>query len=1120
MRFSDLIRMWNRWLIAGTAMLLLPLSLSAQTGSIAGTVTDPSGAVVPQTKINIRNLATNAVRSAETGSSGTYTVPNLPAGTYEVTFEKSGFRALQYSDIVVTVAEVVSLNPQFSLGPVSETVEVSGSLQKPIELETSQVSNIVDSSRIQNLPLLTRNPYELVLLSPGTMQSNSALGGFSVNGSRERNNNFLLDGTDNNDTSVPGIAGGLIDLNPEATREFRVITNNYLPEFGRNTGAIIDIASKSGGNDFHGDAYWFGRYNALGARDSFNPSPDRQNPYVRNQFGFSLGGPVVRDKTFFFFNNEFKRYRTTLTNFSIVPTAAFRSGMFTYTDPVNGPINVNLANSADPSNLTGLGLNPTTQSILSLFPEPNGALVDETRGGFFFPSRSAQDSYGLTTKVDHNFTANNALSLRYSYNTLEDPNPFHSEFLPGLDTISTNTSTHGISATLRNIFGTSRVNELKAGFNRLDASFQCGGLNALNGIGGLDQFGRGRDFALPGIAGFGCLTLGSSDGQARRTGTYSLADNFTWVKGSHTMKFGSEFRFVFEDGFNSFFSRDLVTFNPFSNFGIPSIDGVTSSTVQDMGWMLVGLADTQFQSQFFNKAGVRTATDNRRFRQREYGFYAQDSWKARSNLTFNFGLRYQFNGVPYERDGNFSNLFVDPSGPAPFTFNLVGPGSGRLLYNNDFSNWEPRVGFAWDPFGSGRTSVRGAYGIFHDRVFGNLFGNARGNPPFQQDFFALPLDLVENVPFPANQAPSAVVQDGAGIFPILLDPDLKMPYTQNWNFGIQRELTRDLVVEMNYVGSKGTHGLRVVDGNPPNPAIVQQLLNQGVPPSQLTFANLWFGNFPVSPVGNNAFFQAAMNRSLVGSTYHSFQTQVTRRMSHGFQIQGAYTWSHSIDDGSDPLVQAAGARGFPRNSLNLSAERGNSGFDLRHRMVLNYIWELPFGKNRALFSNGVMSRILGGLQLSGITTAQSGLPFEVFGNRDSQHTGLSDRAFQISNDLSGFANCPSYSSDIANQTFTGVNVCAFSNPPFNSASNVGRNKFYGPNFVNFDAALAKRISITERVKLEPRLEVFNVFNHPLFAQPGNLIGNPGTFGVSTATITRPDGTTSARQMQFAVKLSF
>jgi len=1099
----------------------------AQTGAISGTATDPSGAVIAEATITARNLATNATRVAQSSATGTYAITNLPVGFYEITAEKTGFQPVRFEKVELTVAQQLTLNMTFHVGAVAEEVQVSAQAVAPIDLETAQVSNIVNEVQMQSLPLVTRDPYQLILLSPGTMQSNSSLGGFSVNGSRERDNNFLLDGLDNNDTSVPGIPGGLAALNPEATEQFRVITNNFSPEFGRNNGAIIDVVTKSGSNNFHGDAYWFGRYNWLGgARDYFNPGPDKQNPYVRNQFGFSAGGPIRKDKTFFFVNSEFQRFRTTLTNQTIVPTEAFKSGIFNYTDNgVTYPVNIASVGSAN--NPQGLPLDPFMARLLSIYPSPNGPAVDSVRGYYFFPSPSKQNVFNLTTKLDHRISDKHNLTLRYAYNNFSDPGAFHDEFLPGYGATGTESHVHNLAAIFTSTLSPTWINEFKAGFNRLDAPFYCGGLDKIDALGQVDSFGRGRDYLMPFGAGsgFGCTNLYESNGQTRRTGTYTIGEAMTVVRGPHTMKFGAEFRRVFENGFNSFNSRDMLTFTGYSNFGIPFIDlnpatpcdastgeGCEGPTnLQDMASMLYGLADTENQAQFFNKTGARTPDDNRKFRQHEYGFYWQDSWKFRPNLTLTYGLRYQFNGVPFEVDNNLSNLYVSPSGPAPFTFDLAGPGTGHLLYTNDFKDFEPRVGFNWDPFKTGKTSIRGGVGIFHDRIFGNVFGNARGNPPFQQTYFAFPFTTPADTPFPATMVSSPVVEDGAGVYPTLFVQNMKMPYTENWNLGIQQELMKDLTLEVNYVGTRGVHLLALLDGNPPNPALLAQHLAAGTSPSDLQFANLWFGGPDTLSVFNNAFYQAALNGPFGDSYYHGLQTNITKRFSHGFQIQGAYTFSHSIDDASDPLVAASTNRSFPRNSFNLLAERGNSGFDLRHRVVINYVWDLPVGNGKNFLHEGVIGKMFEGFQLSGITTFQSGHPYDVFGDVDTEHTGLSSRL-----DLIGNPAIPPG----APNTQTGAPVDAFAIAQWNQPGNVGKNHFTGPGYQNFDMVLAKTARLTERMKMELRWEVYNVFNRTQFAQPGNLFQDPQTFGFSTSTLTRADSTTSARQMQLGLKFSF
>ena len=1140
------------------AAILLPVAAFAQTASIKGTVSDAKDALVQGATVTATNTATGAVRKVESGSTGVFAATNLPVGTYNVSIEKESFKTVQVPGVVLTVDQVQTINANLEVGATSESIEVRGDELPGVELQDAQVSNVVDSRRALDLPLILRDPYQLVLLSPGAVQSNSGLGGFSSNGSSERNNNFLLDGADNNDTSVPGIPGGIIAANPDSIEEFRIITNNYLPEFGRNDGAIIDVVSKSGTNQLHGTAYWFGRYNRLGARDYFNhninPSTglvDKKNPYVRNDFGFSIGGPIIKDKTFFFFNDEIQRFRTTVTipTPPTVPTAAFKSGKFTYTDPITGAHLIDLTSIASPNNAQGFALDAATANILKLYPDPNGAVsADGLTGLLFFPSKSAQDSYTLTAKIDHRFTQNETLSLRSSYGVSKDPNPFHDEFLPGLGATAFSGHAYNYAASLTSALRSNLINEVKFGFNRNDAPFACGALSSINKVSGVDNFGRGRDFSVPaGLTGFGCLGLGDSDGQGRRTGTWGVGEQLSWVRNSHTFKFGGEYRRVYENGANSFGSRDQLAFNGFSGNGIPFVNvdsaqqpcdpntgnNCGSSQLQDFADFLFGAAVSENQNQYFDKAGTRTATDNRNFRQNEYGYYGQDSWKIRSNLTLNYGFRYQFNGIPYETHNNLSTLFVDPSGSAPFTFQVVGPGTGRLLYKNDYSNIEPRVGFAWDPFHNGKTSVRGGFGIFHDRVFGNLFGNVRGNPPFTGTFSSNPnLQTPENLLFPANVPVSPVVQDGsitfAPIQPVLIDPNLRMPYTEGWNFGVQREVAKNLTVDVSYVAKKGVHGLRVVDGNPPDPALVQQLIGLGIPASQLTFANLYFGaeisGFPFEAVHNNAFASAsfagggaALNRSIGNSNYNSLQLNVTKRFSHGFQIQGAYTYAHGIADFGDVLVAAAGNRNLPRNTHAIANERGNSDFDIRQRFVMNYIYELPFGRGKSHLSSGFASRVLEGWQIAGITSFQAGHPYDIFYNRDVEHAGISGRGTIIGS-LKNPAGSPKTQTGPARTGFcTRDQGCT---PPIGVPGNSGRNHFTGPGLNRWDMVVSKNTSISERVKLELRIEGYNVFNHVEFLQPGNTLQNPLTFGQTTGTILQNDGTTTSRQLQFALKLKF
>ncbi|MBZ5514328.1 MAG: TonB-dependent receptor, partial [Acidobacteriia bacterium] len=877
--------------------VVFPGILGAQTAAVTGTVTDPTGSVIPGSNITVHNISTGIDRKVATNAAGVYRVEE-PPGNYDVRVEKSGFKVVRFTNITLTVGQVLTLNVSLEVGPIAQSVEISGRAVAPIELESSQVSNLVDQRRILDLPLITRDPYSLVLLSPGVIQSDTRLGGFSANGMREKNNNFLLDGVDNNDTDVPGIASGLNPLNPDSTQEFRVITNNFGAEYGRNNGAIIDVVTKSGTNRVHGTAYWFGRYDALGARDFFNHLPDTpKNPYVRNILGGSAGGPLRKDKTFWFANYEGQRFVTTLTNTSMVPNADFRTGKFNATNPETGdivPIDVSAADS--PNNGLGLPLDPTIQKIFALYPLPNGPAVDNATGLFFFPSssRSTQDTF--TTKIDHHFSDTHRLSARYAFSRFHDPNPFHTDFLPGdLGAISTRQRTQNLSLNLTSVLRPNLVNDLRFGGNRTHLPFDCSGTNVFDSSGGVDDFGRGPDYSLTGPTAFGCISLGDTNSQARFTGTYQVLESLSWVRGAHSLKFGMEFRDVYSNTFSAFYSRTSLTFHPFYYFGAASLQGLPAALLDDTQLedevaTLLGFVDTQYQAQFFNTQGTRTGNDLRGYRQREWALYGQDAWKIRPNLTFNYGLRWEYYGVPFEVHNLQSNLFVDPSGFAPFTFEITGPGAGRPFYNNEYRNFEPRVGLAWDPFKNGKTSVRAGYGIFHDRAYGNLFGNASGNPPFTGTFFDYPLQPLTGLAVPATVSSSPVVPDLSIIEPILFDPNFHTPYSQNWNFGIQRQLTNSLNLEVNYVGVKGTRLFREVDGNPPQPGLLAQLEAYCKDPnnaygcvdsptsSTLQFANLWYGYelgvLPFNAVNNNAFAAgpgAYLNKSIAASTYHGLQ---------------------------------------------------------------------------------------------------------------------------------------------------------------------------------------------------------------------------------------------------------
>jgi hypothetical protein len=1156
-----------RMLLLMLGVAMLPGIVRAQTASINGTVTDPSGAVVPGATVAAVNEDTNASRDTQTGNTGAYSISNLVPGKYDITIEKSGLKTIKFAAVTLTVDQALTLDAKLEISVASQTVTVEGSSVVPIDTTDSQISNVVDSKQIEALPLILRDPYQLVLLTPGTTYTNTGSGGFSVNGGRDRNNNFQLDGTNNNDPGVPG--SGLVTLNPDATEEFRVITNSYLPEFGRNSSAVIDIITRSGTNDLHGDVYYFGRWNALGARDFFNPADTGpQSPYVRNTFGASIGGPVKKNKVFYFFNYEGNRFATATTTVATVPDAAFKTGVFTYTDPTAGAVNINVSTPGSANNAFGLALDPQTQKILNFYPAANGpAVVQGVSSQFFFANTDLANLNNYLGKVDFTITPKNVLSVRYLANKDND-NGASLNVLPGIGGAATQVLTQSLNGHLASSISATLQNDFYASGNRSFANFPCNGFQTIDSLSlaGVDPFGRGRDWALPGFTPVACAALGDSDGQDRPFGTYNIGDNMTWTKGRHTIKFGYEFGDNYTNDFDDFGTRPTPNFAVFTNTGTSALQNTvpfSNPTVEDAVWGLLGGVLNESQTQLYNTAGTRIPSDERGFRERDMSGFIQDQFKVKSNFTFNYGLRYEWDGVPWVvRDQLTSASPAVLAGPAPVTFTTVTRGGSNPLYVNDVKGFEPRIGFAWDPFKTGKTSIRAGFGYFRDRQFFNLTGDTRANPPFSLPFVntvytgqnntntnpATSADQISNIPLPATQpAPSASLVDATFLppnftppinslaFPATINPNFHVPYVQQRNFGIQRQLGGHFVVEVNYVGNKANRLLRVVDGNAPQPALVAQLRAFCQPTNPLNtigcfdsptatpqqesvqgealYVGAQLGLLPFNAVNNSAAFHSNEVSSIANSNYNALQTTISRQFSHGMSFQANYTWAHAIDDASDAFLPQEGQTVFPANSNELKREKGNSSFDVRNRAVINFIAELPYGRGKDRLNRGIVGRVLEGWSWSGIATLQSGFPFEIFApGIDSDGTGATQRA--------SFSTTPTVEPVTASVTQTGPNLGLFTFPLFGGPGNVHRNTFYGPSYKNFDMVIAKNTKITERFNVEFRSEYYNLFNHPNFQQPDGFITDGALFGQSSLEVGRNDGTTGARQLQFGMKLHF
>ena len=1108
----------------------------AQTGSITGQVFDSSGAVIPNATMVATSESTGVTAKVQSSSAGLFNFAVLPPSVYTITASASGFQTQVRKGVTLNVAATLPMNFKMQVEGSSVSLEVQDNGQAPVETDSFEISTVIDSKQINDLPLILRDPYQLVLLSPGVVTATNNMGGFSVNGQRDRNNNFMLDGADNNDTSVPGIQGGISSANPDSTQEFRIITNNFDAEYGRNTGAIIDVVTRGGGNKFHGDAYEFGRYNALGARDFFNKKADgKQDPYVRNDFGASVGGPIWKDHTFFFLNGEVQRFRTTRTGSQTTPTAAFKTGKFTYIDPNDSSQTVVDLTAPNPNNQSGFLLDGSVAKILAAMPTgqiDNGDGVSTT---YNFPSPDALNDYTLTGRFDHKLTDRHQLTVRYNYGHSADTNPFHDEILPGLGSTAFIGTNHNGVVSIASSLSTNTTNLLRAGYNQANAGFFCNH-RAIDAITGLDNFGNGRDVNLPYFFNFGCNGLGDSNGQARLSSTVLFADTFGMTKGTHSIKFGGEYRSVKDNSFDNFSSRNSLSLNVFDGYTNAAGNSVPAyafagdpnssnySTFQNLVYGAQGLVASTSENQFFTNSGTRRGSDLTRFRQHEWAIFAQDTWKVNSKFTAIYGIRYAFNGVPYEKDGNFSNFYGNASGPVPavgyFAFTQVGPG-GRQLYADSWKLIEPRVGFAYDVSGDGKTAIRGGYGIFHDRIFDNLFGNARSNPPSQAQQSLNPFmpdaistsPTVSNIANPGDLTPSSNFLDGdLRRNTVVIDPNLKMPTSQTYNIGIQRKISTKITAEVNYVGSHSTHVLREIDGNPPQPALVQKYLAAGAPASSLTKDALYTSAKP--SVYNTAFLHELFQTTISSGNYNAFQAKIQGQIA-GLNLTASYTYSHSLDNGSDALQPGAGNSGLPRNSFDLGPEYGSSDYDVRHRGTIAVSYSVPIGIGSSFLSSGVLGHVFEGIELSGIDQVQTGLPFDLRGNRDNLHTGLSDRPALI-----GSAYPSNRGTLVAQGKITGPSAKAFANAPYGRSVSIHRNKYYGPGFVNTDLVFQKTQTLRDQVKLIFRAESYNVFNHPNLASPSSLSISSPTFGISQSQVGQNDGTTGARQIQGALKIVF
>jgi hypothetical protein len=1163
------------------AVLVLPLVLSflvhaaEVTATISGTVNDSTGAMVPKATVTLTNTGTNVSRTALTDSSGSYLFTLVPIGTYRLTVEQTGFRKYVRDGIVLNVNQNAKLDVALQVGASDQVVEVTGDVTQ-VDTLSATLGSVETERRILDLPLVERDTFQLGLLQAGVFPADDNDGSgnpFSVSGQRSESLSFMVNGVDNNEflsnTAV-------VDPNPDAVAEFKILTNNYEAEFGRTSGGIVNQVIKSGTNQFHGDVFEFFRNDALNAKNYFLPAV---TPFKRNTFGGTLGGPIRKDKTFFFVAYQGERkHEGQVGGVLQVLSPAERNGDFSEllspsaasVSPCPNP------KAGDPTFESGQLFNPTTGTaftcvdgtpislqvpyknnqvpvnsvskiyIAKYLPLPN---IPGTNNFVAAPLSIIRDDQGIV-RVDHHIAQNDTIYASYIIDDLGQSIPFASANggtaggnVPvgsGFDEpirtqLGSITWLHNFSPTVVNefIFGANRSATLAADPHDRTPPSQLGFTNV-----NPDDPGG----AAPPVMATPTFKLGPDPGGPTtfHDVTFHFQDSVSMTRGHHDMKFGSDIRRV-RNNFKFDFENN-GRFD-FGNFQAPW----TGDALADF----VGGFFDQFSQFSAATYGIRTTS---------WHFFGQDSWKIRPRLTLSYGMRYEYNTPLQDPHNEILGFFNQSPGSICFTptctnvHSTLFPGAPPgILYPGDpgtpnsaltfpdRNNFAPRFGFAWDAMGNAKLVVRGGFGIFYDLEDGALNEQFGGEPPFGHVIQLTPggftgIGSVNPIADPynafgqTNPFPSGGKPAGFGIPPIsfayVADPHFRTPYSENINFGVQYQLNQNTMVEADYVSSLSRKSIVTVDVNPPLPSVLKQQLANGFPSPNTDCARPL--SFCVNPTTDpNAFptvaGQLLTNLSAGSSASHQFQLTVDRRFSGGFNIRGAYTLAKTTD------IQS----GFRYNNsvftdpLDFAFDRGLANFDVTHRLVISGIWELPLDRP---FRNGhnVVRKITEGWQVSGIASFQSGTPFTIYSQSDSSgvNTGF-DRADLIGpihifdpRSQHSFTpdptvnNCLGASGPGATVGHFYFDPTAYDcvNVPALTFGNSGRNAIRGPGRNNFDLTIGRHFKLAESRQVEFRAEFFNAFNHTNFMNPDNF-GQDSTFGQITQA-------RDPRIIQFVLKLYF
>jgi len=1037
------------------------------TGTIAGTVIDPSGASVPGAKVTVVNTATGLSRQTTTATDGGYVFPLLPVGTYNVVVEASGFRRFEQRGITVKADASSTVTVTMQLGAVTDTVTVESNAEM-VETRSGTLSQTVNQQRIVELPLNGRNAATLVLLAPGTAdlnQGNSRGAGdtqqgatypgaqsITSNGARADGVNYQLDGGyyvdsySNVNNPFP---------NPDALEEFSVQTNNYSAEQGRAAGAIVNVVTKSGTNSLHGDVFEFLRNGALNARNFFAPTADKLK---RNQFGGSLGGPIVRDKLFFFGTYQGTQIRNISTgNTAFVLTPAQRAGNFSslsrqLVDPVTKiPFSGNI--------IPTTSFSPITQKLLPLIP------VSDSPDGFLVFDRPIRDHENqVMGRVDYNLTKQRMYGRYFYSKYIRDP-------VAGTDLVRARGGTEWFnqSASFGHTysFGPSLLNNFVFSYSRNTGTTVSSAPFTWPSIGMPIAVAPGKAELNVSVSGYFSIST-SKPGTFQRQ-NYDIVDAVHWIRGSHEIAAGGDILRMAVDLQNSYRQSGQFRFRSTAYSGDPRSDFL-------LGWV----------ERFIQGGGEYAA------RRGTLGsLFLQDNWRVNRSLVLNLGLRWD-PFVPYHDELGRTECFIPgmkstrfPNAPTGYLFagDQGCPAGGS---NSSWLNLGPRVGFAWNLGGVGHTTLRGGYGIFYQPPFVEAYNNMVDSAPFSPQIrrfgvpFSNPYQGIVN-PFPAQFAPNLPPSNVTFELPLVgvsYAIDWKPAQVQSWNLTLEHQLRPDLLVRIAYVGSKGTHLGYNTDVNP---------------------ARVFPGSSEIDPQLRRPyqdFQQVTQDISGANSIYNGLQLTMEKRFSHGFTLGANYTWSRNIDEVSY-LTDLDGINII--NPFNALAYRGVADFDISHRFVMNWVWQLP-----SPAKHGALYTLLGGWETSGIWNWQSGFPLNITSGEDNSGT-------TIGNDQADVIATPHYTSGPLSariaQWFT---TSAFASNRPDTFGSAGRNILRGPRTFNVDMSLGKYFKFTERWKLQYRCEFFNAFNHTQLNNPDTTVAD-SSFGRITSA-------RDPRIIQMALKL--